>query len=310
MHILELKNQIMKNDLSNLYIFEGEEIGIINIYLNQISKVTGLPITRCETVVTALNSCRSGSLFGNSKGLYVVRNDKDVTKEEKNYSELNSIEAGNILILLYDKIDSRTKFSKFFKDKIVKFEKLSPSVLKSYVKKEIKLKDTNIGTLMALCNNSYDMCMLEIDKIKHYQQVTNDDPDKCFESLLAQGAIYQPEDVDVFKFTDSVCNRDAINAYRLERMLRESGSSSINLLGTLYNSLRSVMLIQLHPGAGVCEVTGLEKNQVYFNKKYINKYPIDKLVFAVKEISKAVDGVKTGKIEDMYATRYILSKIL
>ena len=90
MNILELKNQIMKNDLSNLYIFEGEEIGIINIYLNQISKVTGLPITRCETVVTALNSCRSGSLFGNSKGLYVVRNDKDVTKEEKHYSEIKN----------------------------------------------------------------------------------------------------------------------------------------------------------------------------------------------------------------------------
>ena len=309
MNIMELKNDIMHSTLKQVYIFEGEEIGIINIYLNQIGKVTKMPVNRCESVIQALGVCRSGSLFGNTKGLYVIRNDKDVMKDD-HYLKLNDIEAGNILILLYDKIDSRTKFSKHFKDSTVKFEKLSPSVLKSYVKKAIKLNDKNIDTLMHLCNYSYDMCMLEIDKILQYKEVTNYSEDKAFESLLDEKAIYQPEDVDVFRFTDAVCRQDSINAYKLERILRESGSSAINLLGTLYNSLRSVMLIQLHPGNGVCEVTGLDRNQVYFNKKYINNYEIEDLVFAVQEIPKVVDGIKSGKIDDIYATRYILSKIL
>ena len=43
MTIIELKSDIMHKHLSNFYIFTGEEIGIMNIYLNQISKTLNIP---------------------------------------------------------------------------------------------------------------------------------------------------------------------------------------------------------------------------------------------------------------------------
>ena len=312
MTIIDLKNQIMKNCLTNVYIFVGEEIGIMNIYLNQMAKTLNMPVTRAESVASIYAECTSKSMFGNTTGFYVIRNDKDITKEEKAYQSLSKDIGKNVIVLLYDKIDSRLKFGKFFKDQTITFEKLAPNVLKSYVKKACPgLSDKNCEHLIELCNGSYDLCMLEIDKILHYQETTYDNEDyQCFDVLLKSGVIYQPEESDVFKWTDAVCNRNRKEAFKLERILRDNGTQSINMLGTLYNSMKSVMLIQCCTGQHVCEITGLDNRQVYFNKKYVGKYKTGELVRNVKLISRVVDGIKNGLYDDTYATRFVLCNIL
>lgn len=317
MTIIDLKNQIMKNCLTNVYIFVGEEIGIMNIYLNQMAKTLNMPVTRAESVASIYAECTSKSMFGNTTGFYVIRNDKDITKEEKAYQSLSKDIGKNVIVLLYDKIDSRLKFGKFFKDQTITFEKLAPNVLKSYVKKACPgLSDKNCEHLIELCNGSYDLCMLEIDKILHYQETTydrddyKDSVDQCFDVLLKSGVIYQPEESDVFKWTEAVCNRNRKEAFKLERVLRDNGTQSINMLGTLYNSMKSVMLIQCCTGQHVCEITGLDNRQVYFNKKYVGKYKTGELVRNVKLISRVVDGIKNGLYDDTYATRFVLCNIL
>lgn len=317
MTIIDLKNQIMKNCLTNVYIFVGEEIGIMNIYLNQMAKTLNMPITRAESVASIYAECTSKSMFGNTTGFYVIRNDKDITKEEKAYQSLSKDIGKNVIVLLYDKVDSRLKFGKFFKDQTITFEKLAPNVLKSYVKKACPgLSDKNCEHLIELCSGSYDLCMLEIDKILHYQETTydrddyKDSVDHCFDVLLKSGVIYQPEESDVFKWTEAVCNRNRKEAFKLERVLRDNGTQSINMLGTLYNSMKSVMLIQCCTGQHVCEITGLDNRQVYFNKKYVGKYKTGELVRNVKLISRVVDGIKNGLYDDTYATRFVLCNIL
>lgn len=315
MTIIDLKNQIMKNCLTNVYIFVGEEIGIMNIYLNQMAKTLNMPVTRAESVASIYAECTSKSMFGNTTGFYVIRNDKDITKEEKAYQSLSKDIGKNVIVLLYDKVDSRLKFGKFFKDQTITFEKLAPNVLKSYVKKACPgLSDKNCEHLIELCNGSYDLCMLEIDKILHYQETTYDNEDytvdKCFDVLLKSGVIYQPEESDVFKWTDAVCNRNRKEAFKLERILRDNGTQSINMLGTLYNSMKSVMLLQCCTGQHVCEITGLDNRQVYFNKKYVGNYKTGELVRNVKLISRVVDGIKNGLYDDTYATRFVLCNIL
>lgn len=312
MTIIELKEQIVKKELSNFYIFTGEEIGIINIYLNQMSKVLGMPVVRAESVESIYGNCMGGSLFGDSAAFYVIRDDKDFMKAEKSYPTISADIGKNVIVLLYDKIDSRLKFGKFFKDCTVNFEKLAPNVLKTYIKKEIQLSDANINTLIDVCSGSYDMCMLEVDKVKQFQKSLDSkhSSDDCFEHLLDAGAIYQPQETDVFKFTEAVCSHNVKRAIELETVLRENGNSSINILGTLYNSMRAVLLIQCCEGNNIAEVTGLDKGQIYFNKKYAGVYSVSTLVYAVKLISKVIEGVKNGKIDDRYATEYVLVHIL
>lgn len=316
MTIIDLKNQIMKNCLTNLYVFVGEEIGIMNIYLNQMSKTLNMPVTRAESVASIYAQCTSRSMFGNTTGFYVIRNDKDIAKEEKAYQSLSKDIGKNVIVLLYDKVDSRLKFGKFFKDQTITFEKLAPNVLKSYVKKACSgLSDKNCEYLIELCNGSYDLCMLEIDKILHYQETTydrddyKDSVDHCFDVLLKSGVIYQPEESDVFKWTDAVCTRNCKEAFKLERILRDNGTQSVTMLGTLYNSLKSILLIQCCQSSHISLVTGLDNRQIYFNKKYVGNFDTADLVYAVKLIAKVVDGIKTGLYDDVYATRYVLSII-
>ena len=70
----------MKNDLKHFYIFVGEEIGIINIYLNQIAKTVKMPLVRADSVLSIYTKCTSRSLFNNDACLYVIRNDNDFMK--------------------------------------------------------------------------------------------------------------------------------------------------------------------------------------------------------------------------------------
>ena len=315
MTIIDLKDQIIKNNLSNFYIFTGTEIGIINIYLQQMSNKLGLPITRADSILSIYGKCQGGSLFGDSTGFYVIRDDRDFMKQEQLFDTIKTSIRKNVIVLLYDKIDSRLKFGKHFKDDIVAFEKLTPNVLKSYIKKEIPLYDKNIETLMEVCGGSYDMCMLEVDKIKQYTDslyllCNKKDYDSGFSELLKCGVIYQPEETDVFKFTDAVCNRNKKLAFELEQVLMANNNSSINILGTLYNSMKSVMLIQVCESKNISEVTGLDNRLIYFNKKYVGKYSSGELVKAIKLISKVIEGVKNGWIDDVYATKFVLVNIL
>lgn len=315
MTIIDLKDQIIKNNLSNFYIFTGTEIGIINIYLQQMSNKLGLPITRADSVLSIYGKCQGGSLFGDSTGFYVIRDDRDFMKQEQLFDTIKTSIRKNVIVLLYDKIDSRLKFGKHFKDDIVAFEKLTPNVLKSYIKKEIPLSDKNIETLMEVCGGSYDMCMLEVDKISQFVmsgEIREYDMtyDEAFTDLLECGVIYQQEETDVFKFTDAVCSRNKKLAFELEQVLMANNNSSINILGTLYNSMKSVMLIQVCESKNISEVTGLDNRLIYFNKKYVGKYSSGELVKAIKLISKVIEGVKNGWIDDVYATKYVLVNIL
>lgn len=315
MTIIDLKDQIIKNNLSNFYVFTGNEIGIINIYLKQMSNKLGLPITRADSILSIYGKCQGGSLFGDSTGFYVIRDDRDFMKQEQLFDTIKTSIRKNVIVLLYDKIDSRLKFGKHFKDDIVAFEKLTPNVLKSYIKKEIPLSDKNIETLMEVCGGSYDMCMLEVDKISQFVmsgEIRGYDMtyDEAFTDLLECGVIYQPEETDVFKFTDAVCNRNKKLAFELEQVLMANNNSSINILGTLYNSMKSVMLIQVCESKNISEVTGLDNRLIYFNKKYVGKYSSGELVKAIKLISKVIEGVKNGWIDDVYATKFVLVNIL
>ena len=308
MNIMDLKTQIVKNELSNFYIFTGTEIGIMNIYLEEMSNKVNLPITRADSVSSIYTKCMGGSLFGDDVGFYVIREDRDFMKAEDAYQTISDdIMAGNIIVLLYEKVDSRLKFGKFFKDQIIHFDKLTPQVLSNYILREVKLSNNNIERLIELCSQSYDMCMLEVDKIKQYNA---EDPNKSFTDLLERGVIYQPEESDVFKFTGAVCGRRVNEALYFEEMLRDNGSTSIAMLGALYSSMKAVMLIQLCEDRYVANTTGLDSRQIYFNKGYVGKYSDTELVRAVKLIMKTVSDIKGGRIDDMYATKYVLASIM
>lgn len=307
MTIIELKQQIIKKSLSNFYIFTGEEIGIMNIYLEQISKVCEMPITRVNNVASIIDTLSTPSMFGSPRSLYVIRNDTDFYKEEKAYSDIKERLGKNILILLYTKLDSRLKFAKTFSGDTVVFEPLAHSVLCGYIKKESGLSDERCEELSNKVSGSYDLAMLEIDKLLHS---SIKDKNKAFDKFVEEGVIGDLEQTDVFKFTNAVCSRKKMESIAIAHSLISNGASSINILGTLYNSLKSVLLIQVCSNKDISGTTGLDNRQIYFNKQYVGRYSSGHLVYAVKFLAEVIEKIKSGRLDDSTATMYALAHIL
>jgi DNA polymerase III delta subunit len=316
MNLMDLKSDIVGKNIKNFYIFVGDEIGIINIYLEQMAKVKSLHIFRNESVQDVWGKVSIRGMFASDPAIYVVRGDKDFQKQEKIWDTVVDGLKDNVLILLYDKVDSRLKFGKRFKDNMVQFDRLDKPVLERYVAQKLGCNGEFISDLIDMCGGSYDVAMLECDKILTYQ-VSTEDRDgwrttikDCFNQLVSDGTIYQSQDTDVFQFVDAVCRRQVQLSFELADKLIEDGASSINLLGTLYNSLKAIMLIQCCTGSKIAEITGLDNGTIYYNRKRTGYYGIGELVRAVKMISEVVQNIKSGYVDDVYATSYILVSIL
>lgn len=306
MTLLELKQDIMQNKLKHFYIFVGEEIGIMNIYLAEMSNKIGLNIQRTERV-DEIYSNLGESLFGKTDGFYVVREDKDFMKAESNIVDDLG---GSYLVLLCNVTDSRLKFFKTYKDSIVEFEKLAPEVLKKYIFRECNLTENNLDKLCELTGNSYDISMLECDKINQLAKHWNISTNEAFAILLKNNVIYQKEEYDVFKFTEAVLNKKSKLAFHIAQVLMGSGVPSINILGTLYQSIKNLLLVQVCENDDIENTTGLDSKQVYFTKKNVGKFTTQKLIQGVHLIADTVDNIKNGLIDEQYSVSYVLVNML
>ena len=311
MTIVELKSHIMKSELNNFYIFVGDEIGIMNIYLEQISKKMQLQIVRADSVVSIYGRCTSKSIFGDIDSLYVIRNDTDIQKHEELYTRISSEIRNNIIILLYDKIDSRLKFGKYFKDSIVYFEPLSTQILCNYIRQRYDISERNAEKLSNIVHNSYDLSMLEMDKVKQYSDSKGlNDLDKSFNILLDRGVIFKQEDDDVFEFAELVMRKSMRQAFKMLNNMIDNGVSSVTILGVLYLKVKGVLLVQVCEYKDVENTTGLSKGEIYFPKKNVGNYSSGQLVRSMKLIEQTVNDIKNGLIDDTIATHYVLVQMV
>ena len=310
MTLLELKNDFMSNNIKHFYIFVGSEVGIMNIYLAQLSKLTGYPVTRKDTMAEVYANFSADSLFGSSTGLYVVRDDKDFMKADKSFDNFISDIGDNYVVMLCEKLDSRLKFGKYFKDETVVFEKLSTMVLMNYIKKECDLSERNREILSNKVSNSFDVAMLECDKIRQYAQACGISVDESMKVLLDKGVISSEEQIDVFTWVDSILKRQRELAFKRYSMLRDNGVDGVNMLGTLYNSWKNVLLVTVCEDEDVPNTTGLDSKQVYFASKVKGKYTPQELVSGLKLISQTVSDIKNGVVDEMYSVPYVMCQVL
>ncbi len=307
MTLLELKQDIINHTLKHFYIFVGDEIGIMNIYLENMSNTIQLSPQRVENV-SEVYANLGNDLFGSTDGFYIVREDKDFMKSDT--ENLLDDLGGSYLILLCATTDSRLKFFKTYKGSTVVFERLAPEVLKRYIFRECNLTENNLDKLCELTGNSYDISMLECDKINQLAEHWNIPTNEAFATLLKNNVIHKQEEYDVFKFTDAVINRRFKDALHIATVLADGGVQSVTMLGALYNSVKNLLLVQVCESDDVETVTGIDSKQIYFTKKNVGKFSTRVLIDAVHLIGEIVEGVKNGTIEEQYAVKYVLVHML
>ena len=312
MNIQGLQKQIINKQLDNLYIFLGEEIAIQKIYINKIAELEELEIQYVEEYKQIHNSLKVNNLF-NTKKLYIILDDLDILKQENVWQNINPNE--NILIFKYNNLDKRSKFYKQFEDRIVEFEKLSDEVLTKYIQKDLpNMYNENCKKLIDICNNNYNQILLEIDKIKQFDNLYGDKEynkiNNIFLDLEHKGAFHKEISDITFTFIEKVLKRDIKQVYDLQKKLNQIGESNIKLLSLLYNNFKIVLLIQSCKSNDICKTTGLNNGQVYYNKDKVNYYSTGELVHALRLIQQIESGIKKGTIDEVISLDYLLVNIL
>ena len=313
MDVATLKNHIKLKTLPTFLIFSGDEWKVQQIYIEQIAKVTGKRCVRIDSIGEIFQKLSNRS-FVKESVIYIVRDDKELMQNEKLQQRIEKVLGDNMLILLLTNVDKRTKFYKSYKASICDFERLSDKMLEKYALRKISLSKRNLERLIEICEHDYGRILLEIDKIKRFQDfdVYPDDrmADEAFEMLVKDGTIHVPAKDAIFDFVDEVLNRHCNNSFELLQECYDVGEATMVMLTVLYNNAKAVLQVQTCKTNDISKTTGLTGWQIKNAKPHLHKYTDAELVDMLKLIQECESGIKTGRIEEQFVMQYILARIL
>lgn len=312
MEINEIKNQLAKGVVAPVYVFTGEEQAIMNIYIQQIAKAMNGVVIRSESVASIYSKLQSQSIMTRPT-CYVIREDKEYQQAEKSWVPVlqGHIQGRNVIVLIYDSIDKRSKFFKQFGHVIAEFQHMAAEVVAKYLGREVKLGNASCVRLARMCDCDYGRAMLEIDKISQLSQALGISLEEAFKTALESGVIYVSPQGVIFEMIDAVCERQKRKSYSLYEQLKQVDDSTMGILSLLYSNFRNVLLVQAGGLQGdITERTGLTAWQVNNAKNRINHYNTTELLNSLTIIREVEKGIKTGAIEMNMAVEFVLANVL
>lgn len=312
MQLHELKEQLVKKIVQPIYIFTGEEVAIMDIYINKIAETMDVKPKRVDSIGSIFSRLQNQS-FVNKPSCYVIRDDKDYMQQDKIWEQMNNglIQGDNTIILIFTNLDKRSKFYKQHVDMLTEFEKLIPEVLAKYIKREIGLSVENGVKFAELCDCNYSRILLECDKLKHLASANEINIESAYHLAIKDNLIYtSPKDV-IFELIDAACKRQPERSYKLLEELTAINENPLGAISLLYTNFRSMLLVQsAGAGADITKRTGLTGWQVKLAKEKGVNYSVGELVTAIRLIRETEKGIKTGMIEQGMALDYILASVL
>lgn len=317
MNVTEVKRHIKERNPLTYYVFTGEEIEVMNIFIQKIAEVAGAKVARVDTLSSVMSALQNRS-FLSPKTCYVIRDDKEYMSAENLWEkfENNEIQQGNIVIMLYTSLDKRSKFYKHSENRLVVFESLSFENLKHEIQKRIPLSDKNTEMLINICEGNFGRILLEIDKIQHWVVGYGKDKqeqmpeDGGFLRLIDDGTINQPPQDCIWDFVEAVLTDKPRRSFGLMQEALEFGNPTLTLISVLYKDTKQLLQVQACPTDDVSKSTGLSGWDIKRAKSRVGKYSNRQLIDAMKIIRETERGIKSGNIEENMALDYVLVNIL
>ena len=303
MELIELNRAIMEHNLDNFYIFTGEEINLMNLYLNQIGDNE-----RVDTVLEIWSKLTSTGKFTKPKfKTYVVRDDMEFAKDEKAWSNISKIKNGR-LVLLYTDIKKTTKFYKHFKNIIVEFKHLTTAQLYHQLMQNPKYStianaDKNIlEYFIQSCNNDLNTIDNEVDK---YTRLKDSGVVTAFNKNTIDMLIIPDPKYNVFQLIDLIMAQD-IRAVEVLQYLVDHEPNLLSILTLLYQNIRRAILVA---GNNDYNKTGLPYWQ-YKKIKEQCKIPPNNLLSCLRTIQEYDAGIKKGKYTQVEGIQSCVLKLL
>lgn len=290
--LVSFQKDIRTNNLKPFYILYGEEIGLMNVYLNQIGNVV-----RETSVSTVWKPLTQKGLVPNHR-IFAVRDDKDFLSNESRWKRLPDVRYGT-LVLMVTKIDKRSKLLKAFPDNCVEFEKMTDAQLKRhFVSKYSTIDSDMIEMVIQFCLNDYSRIDNELDKLSRLKKV---------DASVVESIVKHKTEIDIFSLVDDVLEYRPEQAIMKVTELLTKGESPIGLLTLLYQNFNNACLVL---GADEPKEANLGIKQFLINKIVYNfQYELDSAFEGMSILGQAIEGIKNGRYTESSAVYISLYKI-
>lgn len=290
--LVSFQKDIRTNSLKPFYILYGEEIGLMNVYLNQMGNVV-----RETSVSTVWKPLTQKGLVPNHR-IFAVRDDKDFLSNESRWKRLPDVRYGT-LVLMVTKIDKRSKLLKAFPDNCVEFEKMTDAQLKRhFVSKYSTIDSDMIDMVIQFCLNDYSRIDNELDKLSRLKKVDAD---------VVETIVKHKTEIDIFSLVDDVLEYRPEQAIMKVTELLAKGESPIGLLTLLYQNFNNACLVL---GADEPKEASLGIKQFLINKIVYNfQYELDSAFEGMAILGQAIEGIKNGRYTESSAVYISLYKI-
>ena len=283
----DIKNKLIKFPL----LLAGEEAGIKEVYIGQIAKVRGTFIKRYDSVLDAVRAYKGTALIKRENVLAVVSEDKKFQTQEELWAKLPQ---GLELVLCYEKLDARLRFTKNFEYCTYDFGRLSAAQLARYVMRDTKLSQTQAETLALNAGLDYLIVQSEINKLQHY---AGQDNDAAFFDGLRDGIFSIQWENRFEKFILQVLRGQTGDAIKEWQRLKLLGESELKVFAWLFGDFKNILLMQ----------SGEKMNPYIAGRlQGLKKYTVEALRDILWLLNDISIKVKRGKMAMDVAVDYLL----
>ena len=307
MELFNLQQLISNNECPKFLIFLGEDYALAQMYIDLIAKRFNLVKRDAETLQEVFTGCIGNELYPEDK-LFIMKYQKEAASKEELWSKISENLKSNMLIMVFNELDKRTKFYTQNKENIVSFEPQDDKVFANMAKSNTKLNSENFKELSKICKNNYGKFLTEFDKVKNYAQANNVSEDEAFERLVSAGTIYTGNKDVVFDFVNKVMDAN-VKMYEQYLILKKQGQSNISLVSLLYSAMRNQFIVQTVASPNQ-NSTGLAPFIISTCLRRKGKYTDQNLREALRLLQKVEQGVKMGLFEEQSIIDYFMAELL
>ena len=311
MNVLDMQRHIKSKTFDKFYIFTGEDNSLMNNYIDKISSSYGGKIIRADKLLDVWGDLTQRSMFKtSSKNVYVVRDDKEVTKNEKLWNKFDNIING-ILILIHTDLQKNTKIYKSLSEHVVEFNHMTVTQLSHYIVQKYgddEVIDVEVASYLAeQCKCDLGRIDSELDKLKILKYDTDVNMFEVIDSL-----VYNTPEFNVFDFVDGLIKKDKGFVVENLNLVVDplSGVNRMGFLTIIYNKFYEAAKVMSCPwDKDVERRTGVP----YFVAKKVwqnVKYEPPSLLKALRIIQDCESGIKQGRYIELQAVSSCILSIL
>lgn len=308
MDLQELKLNIKDNQLSNFYVFTGEEYGIMREYVNRIAIMKKIDVRVIDSLIEVKSNLLNKSLIP-SYYLYYAINDKEFYNDKQIMEFLQKCNYNGVIIIR-SKIDNRLQWTKTFSDKIVYFNSLTFEVLGGYIYRKLKCNERQARWIVETCEYDYSRIMSEVDKLVALKneklKIGKISDEHLTEYAIQSGLIARSYPDIVFHFIECIMGATD-NVFEIAEECIKSGEPPLIILRNLYLNVKNLLMYKGYSGKVPNGV--LNYYQIQNCRKWEKIWTARQLTFLLNIVEEVETKLKNGDIDNQFAVDYILIQL-